>query len=101
LIAGTCGGLVSTVALYPLELIKTRMQVIDSSDGAYRSLRSSFRQVMRSEGPKGFFQGMSPAVLGASGSWGGYFYFYEASKKRKLLDSQMPLQTFDYVCQSI
>lgn len=29
LVAGTLGGLVSTVGLYPLELIKTRMQVVE------------------------------------------------------------------------
>jgi len=73
-----------TGALYPLELIKTRMQVISDSTGTYRSLTKSFSQVLRNEGVKGLYQGMSPALVGASGSWGGYFYFYEQSKERKL-----------------
>lgn len=71
-------------ALYPLELIKTRMQVISDSTGTYRSLTKAFGQVLRNEGVKGLYQGMSPALVGASGSWGGYFYFYEQSKERKL-----------------
>lgn len=90
------------VALYPLELIKTRMQVISDSAGTYRSLTRSFREVLRNEGVKGLYQGMSPALLGASGSWGGYFYFYEKSKERKArrnLSSggTSTLQTFDHV----
>jgi hypothetical protein len=71
-------------ALYPLELIKTRMQVIDTKDHVYRHFIQSFRTVVRNEGFRGLYQGMSPALFAASGSWGGYFYFYEKSKTRKL-----------------
>eukprot|EP00598_Pedospumella_elongata_P005683 CAMPEP_0184976868 /NCGR_PEP_ID=MMETSP1098-20130426/7732_1 /TAXON_ID=89044 /ORGANISM="Spumella elongata, Strain CCAP 955/1" /LENGTH=290 /DNA_ID=CAMNT_0027499807 /DNA_START=108 /DNA_END=980 /DNA_ORIENTATION=- len=100
------GGLVATVALYPLELIKTRMQVISDSAGTYRSLTRSFREVLRNEGVKGLYQGMSPALLGASGSWGGYFYFYEKSKERKArrnLSSggTSTLQTFDHLSSGV
>ncbi len=103
LIAGTSGGLVATgikttemlyplsvmysffkAALYPLELIKTRMQVIDTKDQIYRHFLQSVRTVVREEGAHGLYQGMSPALFAASGSWGGYFYFYEKSKARKL-----------------
>ena len=78
------------------------MQVISDSAGTYRSLTRSFREVLRNEGVKGLYQGMSPALLGASGSWGGYFYFYEKSKERKArrnLSSggTSTLQTFDHV----
>jgi hypothetical protein len=41
LISGISGGLVSTLALYPLELIKTRMQVITSSSSSSASSSSS------------------------------------------------------------
>lgn len=89
LVAGILGGLVPTVSLYPLELVKTRMQVVDGMDKAYSSnyssLRSSFRAVLSNEGVKGLYKGITPAVLAAAGSWGGYFYFYEHSKNRKLL----------------
>ena len=89
LVAGILGGLVPTVSLYPLELVKTRMQVVDGLDKAYSSkyssLRSSFRAVLSNEGVRGLYKGLTPAVLAAGGSWGGYFYFYEHSKNRKLL----------------
>ena len=83
LIAGTSAGLVSTFALYPLELVKMRMQVFQKETG-YGTTISSFQNVLKKEGPIGFFRGILPALVASSGSWGGYFYFYELSKKRKL-----------------
>ncbi len=60
------------------------MQVIDTKDQIYRHFLQSVRTVVREEGLHGLYQGMSPALFAASGSWGGYFYFYEKSKARKL-----------------
>jgi hypothetical protein len=60
------------------------MQVVSDNGGAYRSIAKAFRTVIANEGYRGLYQGMSPALFAASGSWGGYFYFYERSKKRKV-----------------
>ena len=77
LISGTTGGLVSTLALYPLELIKTRMQVITSStttsvastvlsssssstatlSSSYNSFPKAVLLVYRLEGIRGLYQG--------------------------------------------
>ena len=76
LISGTAGGLVSTLALYPLELIKTRMQVITSStttsvastilssssstatlSSSYNSFPKAALLVYRLEGIRGLYQG--------------------------------------------
>ena len=40
------------------------------------------------EGVRGFHRGLSPALLASAGSWGGYFYFYENSKARKMKNLQ-------------
>lgn len=89
-----------TAALYPLELIKTRMQVEQSSNGTYRSISSSLRTVLKREGFRGLYQGLTPALIGACGSWGGYFYFYETAKQRKLAalkNGETKLGTVDHV----
>lgn len=65
------------------------MQVSESNNDVYRSFFRSCRLVLQTEGPKGFFKGVTPAMIAASGSWGGYFYFYEWSKSRKLMDSEV------------
>jgi solute carrier family 25 folate transporter 32 len=83
LIAGTTAGLVTTSLLYPLELVKTRMQVLQKEAG-YATTAASIRSVLEGEGAGGMYRGITPALFASAGSWGGYFYFYELSKKRKL-----------------
>ena len=64
LIAGIGAGITSTTILYPLQLIKTRMQVTNSSITAYSSLSDAFRTIIRNEGFLGLYQGLSPALIG-------------------------------------
>ena len=89
LIAGLVAGFASTVVFYPLELIKTRMQVDESRNGAYRTILGSFQRVVKQEGVAGLYKGLTPAVLASCGSWGGYFYLYEMAKRRKLSELQV------------
>ena len=71
-------------SLYPLELVKTRMQVAGEQQKVYRSMIQSSKTIFKNERIKGFYQGVTPALFAASGSWGGYFLAYESSKQRKL-----------------
>lgn len=85
----------ATAALYPMDLIKTRMQVTSKKEvESYRNIRSTIKSVIESEGIKGFYKGMTPAVFAASVSWGGYFFFYENAKKRR---GSSPMGTLEYV----
>ena len=79
------------------------MQVIDDSSGTYRSLSRAFRTVLKTEGINGLYRGVGPALFAASGSWGGYFYFYEMSKARKSLKlrENEKLGTVDHVRHNI
>jgi solute carrier family 25 folate transporter 32 len=89
LIAGVLGGTVSTVLLYPLDLIKVRMQVNEGA--AAKTVRSTrlhswtvFQAVLQHEGVAGLYQGLNPAVVGSAISWGGYLFLYEGMKRRYL-----------------
>lgn len=86
LIAGVLGGTVSTVLLYPLDLIKVRMQVNEDLAAKATRLRSwtVFQAVLKHEGIAGLYQGLNPAVVGAAISWGGYLFLYEGMKRRYL-----------------
>lgn len=89
LLAGLSGGIVSTVLLYPLDLIKVRLQVnedhLSHVPGANHSRRLTARQavrgIIRHEGFLGLYQGLTPAVAGNALSWGGYFFIYEGMKR--------------------
>jgi len=99
-IAGIMGGSASTILLYPLDLIKVRMQVSESQAIAATTqsylnrgtIIRNFRGVIRHEGMIGLYQGLTPALLGSAISWGGYFFFYENIKKI-LLDFKMKSST--------
>lgn len=97
LAAGLLGGAVSTTLLLPLDVIKVRMQVHEDSSPSspkrtspdlktpstkrLNSIRLA-RGILRHEGWRGLYQGLSPAVVGASIAWGGYFFFYEGFKQQ-------------------
>lgn len=83
LISGTLAGICSTVLLHPLDLVKVRMQV---HEGVSAGVITSTRDIFLREGFHGLYAGLFPAVLAASASWGGYFYFYEHIKVRKHMD---------------
>jgi solute carrier family 25 folate transporter 32 len=108
-LAGIAGGSVSTILLYPLDLIKVRMQVDErprnsalngggsaataqnkhlpsnSSVDRPRTICTTVRGVIRHEGYIGLYRGLSPAIIGSAASWGGFFILYEEIKKQMLL----------------
>jgi solute carrier family 25 folate transporter 32 len=52
------------------------------------------RGVLKHEGIRGLYQGLTPAVIGSAGSWGGFFYVYEAMK-RQLMHFKQSQQKLD------
>lgn len=91
LIAGFSGGTISTLLLLPLDNVKVRLQVYEgdpenkaSSEATKRRKRLGplrvVRGVIRHEGFAGLYQGLIPALIGSSVSWGGFFFVYESFK---------------------
>ncbi|XP_015735763.1 mitochondrial thiamine pyrophosphate carrier isoform X1 [Coturnix japonica] len=85
LVCGSCAGIISKTLTYPFDLIKKRLQVggFERARAAfgqvriYRGLLDCIRQIMREEGPGGFFKGLSPSLLKAAASTGLIFFTYE------------------------
>ncbi|KAG8441725.1 hypothetical protein GDO86_010781 [Hymenochirus boettgeri] len=85
LVAGLSGGVVSTLVLHPLDLVKIRFAVSDGLElrPKYRGIIHCLATVWRSEGLRGLYQGVTPNMWGAGASWGLYFFFYNAIKAYK------------------
>ncbi|XP_012054746.1 PREDICTED: mitochondrial folate transporter/carrier [Atta cephalotes] len=82
-VAGISGGVVSTLMLHPLDLIKIRFAVNDGQTTAaprYNGLRNAIAQIVKTEGVRGLYRGVTPNVLGSGSSWGFYFFFYNTIK---------------------
>lgn len=82
LVAGLSGGVVATLILHPLDLVKIRFAVSDGLDlrPKYSGMLHCMKSVWQQEGLRGLYQGVTPNVWGAGASWGLYFLFYNAIK---------------------
>lgn len=84
LTAGCAAGLVSTVATYPLDMLRSRLSVQSRSAVRYAGLGDAVRTVYRTEGARAFFRGVSTSVHGAVPYVGINFMAYEFLKARVL-----------------
>uniref|UniRef100_A0AC34QNR2 Mitochondrial carrier protein n=1 Tax=Panagrolaimus sp. JU765 TaxID=591449 RepID=A0AC34QNR2_9BILA len=78
LIGGLSGGFASTVVCHPLDLLKIRYSVDDASKlrPKYHSYWHAARCIVKAEGIRGLYQGLSPNLIASPLSWGLYFQFY-------------------------
>ena len=78
LVAGSVAGAATVAALYPLDVIKTRLQVHDAL--ARLRLVDVVKKMWRT---RSFYAGVLPAMLGGAAAWGSYLYSYSWSKRRR------------------
>ena len=93
LAAGIGAGLVTTATLHPLDVVRMRFQVERGTVGfrqkrkkgapEYRSTAALVRHVVQSQGMRGLYPGLGPALCGSGLSWG-LFFLYERAKKRHM-----------------
>nr|CAD2175888.1 unnamed protein product [Meloidogyne enterolobii] len=60
LVAGGTAGMIEVCLMHPLDLVKTRLQI---GGGHYKGLLDCFGQIIRKEGPLGFYKGILPPIL--------------------------------------
>ncbi|KAG7475933.1 mitochondrial folate transporter/carrier [Solea senegalensis] len=99
LFAGLSGGVVSTLVLHPLDLVKIRFAVSDGLDlrPKYSGMVHCMKSVWQQEGLRGLYQGVTPNVWGAGASWGLYFLFYNAIKGYKNEGRQTALSATEHL----
>ena len=85
LLAGVGSGTLSSIVCAPLDLIRTRMQVMGdlknhSSSTSNPSLVSNLRDIVQMDGIRGCFRGLSATLMTVPFFWGLYFPLYEHLK---------------------
>lgn len=78
-LAGVTGGFVATMAMHPLDVVNTRLQVADGKFShlpVYRSTLHGLRTIARQEGLLKLYAGLQPNLIGSTVSWGFYFFGY-------------------------
>ncbi|RZC94341.1 hypothetical protein C5167_003937 [Papaver somniferum] len=85
--AGASAGVIAATFVCPLDVIKTRFQVIGIpcklvGDGSIRGslIVGSLEKIFRKEGIRGMYRGLSPTVLALLPNWAVYFTIYDQLK---------------------
>ncbi|WEW60619.1 Fe(2+) transporter [Emydomyces testavorans] len=81
MLAGAFAGIAEHSVMYPVDLLKTRMQVLNpSAGGLYTGLHNAFTTISRVEGWRTFWRGVSSVIVGAGPAHAVYFGTYEVVK---------------------
>jgi hypothetical protein len=79
-LAGGVAGTISSTLTMPLEIVKTQLQ--SSRMGRTSSPLMVAQRIFITEGPKGFFKGLTPMLLGIMPTRAIYFWAYSTSKAK-------------------
>ncbi|KAF1956646.1 mitochondrial carrier [Byssothecium circinans] len=81
MLAGAFAGIAEHSVMYPVDLLKTRMQLINPSPTAmYSGISNAMVTISRVEGFRTLWRGLSSVVVGAGPAHAVYFASYEATK---------------------
>lgn len=84
---GTISGAVGATCVYPLQVIRTRMQAQSThSNGAYKGMSDVFWRTFQHEGLSGFYKGIFPNLLKVVPSASITYLVYETMKKHLSLE---------------
>jgi solute carrier family 25 thiamine pyrophosphate transporter 19 len=75
-VSGSLAGAVATSTTYPFDLLRTRFAA-SAEDKVYSSLRYAVGSIYSAEGSRGFFRGLSPAIVQVVPYMGLFFLSYE------------------------
>ncbi|KAK2491787.1 hypothetical protein MC885_014400 [Smutsia gigantea] len=81
-VAGSLAGATAQTIIYPMEVLKTRLTL--RRTGQYKGLLDCARQILQREGPRAFYRGYLPNVLGIIPYAGIDLTVYETLKNRWL-----------------
>ncbi|KAH7331198.1 hypothetical protein KP509_20G019600 [Ceratopteris richardii] len=83
MLAGSIAGMVEHTAMFPVDTLKTRMQMAREARGSlHSSVVKTFTSIIKAEGPTGLYRGIGAMALGAGPAHTVYFSVYELFKER-------------------
>ncbi|WFD38032.1 Fe(2+) transporter [Malassezia japonica] len=82
MIAGSLAGITEHAVMFPVDLVRTRMQVLNASPAAtYSGMTEALTRISSVEGFKGLWKGIASVILGAGPAHALYFGTYELVKE--------------------
>ncbi|XP_047156100.1 calcium-dependent mitochondrial ATP-magnesium/phosphate carrier protein 2-like isoform X1 [Vigna umbellata] len=104
LFAGGMAGAVAQIAIYPMDLVKTRLQTCASDGGRVPKISTLTKDIWVHEGPRAFYRGLVPSLLGIIPYAGIDLTVYDTLKdisKRYILHDSEPGPLVQLGCRTI
>ncbi|EGD78225.1 solute carrier protein [Salpingoeca rosetta] len=94
MVAGAAAGMLEHTAMYPFDVVKTRLQKVNPHPGGtYKGMAHCMSTMIRTEGTTSLFRGINAVLLGAGPAHALYFSVYERAKKAVHADGSKPAAT--------
>ncbi|KAG6548617.1 hypothetical protein Mapa_010106 [Marchantia paleacea] len=77
-VAGATAGVCSTLVMYPLELLKTRLTI---QRGVYDNLVHAIVKICKEEGPRELYRGLTPSLIGVIPYAATNYFAYDTLRK--------------------
>jgi len=82
MLAGALAGITEHAVMFPIDSIKTRMQVFATNQAAiYSGVGNAFSRISSTEGMRALWRGVNSVILGAGPAHAVHFGMYEAMKE--------------------
>ena len=75
--SGSAGGIIATVSVYPLDMVKTRLTIQSKVNPKYNGIIDAFKKIYAEEGFLAFYKGLTASILGVIPFSGATFMGYE------------------------
>ncbi|KAG9027079.1 hypothetical protein FRB95_008155 [Tulasnella sp. JGI-2019a] len=79
--SGSCGGIAYWLSCYPLDVIKSRVQLSKAAPKGVDYIANEFRAIVRTQGFGGLFHGLTPSLLRSIPAAGATFAAFELSRE--------------------
>jgi solute carrier family 25 (mitochondrial folate transporter), member 32 len=94
-------GIITAVLTNPIWVIKTRMLSTGrGSPGAYTNMAHGVKEILRNEGPRGFWRGLIPSLFGISHGAVQFACYEQLKNRRKGQIKGQELSNWDYLTLS-
>jgi len=77
IVCGSLASILSRITSYPLDSIKSRIQVDNLENPTYKSLYDCYSKTVKAEGHRVLFRGLSPTILQGMPTSAGFWVTYE------------------------
>jgi len=78
--SGSCGGVAYWLSCYPLDVIKSRVQLSKDAPRGFDYIANEFRAIVRTQGVVGLFRGLTPSLLRSIPAAGATFAAFELTR---------------------